>query len=113
MGAKPRENFLSIPVGSHSTYISVLYRVGIMGLLAFIAFQISCIFAWLRIRINLIGRDQHRLWSILGVALIAMSIWMIGEDIDAPQLVAFLYFILVGIIFAFGKYARNQAKDLS
>jgi hypothetical protein len=106
-GVKPREYFFSIPIGSHSTYLSIFIRTGALGLISLVFFNISIFFTWLRSRKTTLIK-QARLWEALGAIFIATTIWSITEDIDAPQLFAFLYFIVIGLMLSFEKIATNR-----
>ncbi|HTL47459.1 MAG TPA: O-antigen ligase family protein [Verrucomicrobiae bacterium] len=97
LGIKPRENIFAIPLGSHSTYISLLFKTGIIGTTAFVSFQAWLMMKWFRLR--LIVRRKRELflfWRSIGLVLVAMSLWMATEDMDAPQCLAFLYFSIIG-----------------
>lgn len=105
-GVKAREGHFVIPVGSHSTYISMLYKTGVMGFLGFLALQASVLWRWLTLRRYVVNDPvQFAFWRGLGAVLISMSMWMVTEDIDAPQFLAFLYFSLMGIFE--GLYREN------
>jgi hypothetical protein len=110
MGAKPRIGDFKIPVGSHSTYLSLLFKTGFLGLLTFVAFQFHLIYTWLKVkRLKKSQRDKI-VWNHIGVSLLAMSLWMLTDDLDAPQLVAFLYFILIGTMIVIGKEIVTGSK---
>jgi len=98
VGIKPRLIYLNIPVGSHSTYVGALYKTGIIGLLIIMILQTRIFMVWHKSMKKIRNPDEKKFLSAVGVSLLAIMIWMIGEDIDAPQLVAFLYFFYVGII---------------
>lgn len=102
LGLKPRSTFLDYPLGSHSTYISLIYKSGLLGFFSFLWFQASLFLRWYKLK-EKAGRDRETfaLWKGLGLVFISMSLWMITEDIDAPQFLAFIYFSLVGIFEGF------------
>lgn len=96
-GLKPRYEFKAFPLGSHSTYVSLLYKTGLLGFLIFCASQISLIWRWFCLKNSAVAENEHYyFWQALGLVILSMSLWMITEDIDAPQLLAFLYFSMVG-----------------
>lgn len=99
MGIKPRENIFAIPVGSHSTYISMLFKTGVAGVSAVLVFQAVVWMRWFGLR-DRVRKQRHILlfWRCLGLVIISMSVWMATEDIDAPQFLAFLYFSLIGCL---------------
>lgn len=103
IGIKPRLDELLIPIGSHSTYLGLFLRTGIIGILIFIFFQLYLLFFWFKNSKKIISRKIKVIWDNIGVSLIAMSLWMIFEDLDAPQLVCFLYCLVIGIMFSIYK----------
>ncbi len=87
IGIKPR--FLQgVPLGSHSTYIGVLLKTGLLGFFTFLAYAFSQIRAFFKER-NL---------PFLALSLLCMLGWMGFEDIDAPSLTAFLFFVISGLL---------------
>lgn len=102
IGVKPREDIFAIPIGSHSMYMGLLFKTGFLGLFTFLAFQVHLMWSWCKacFKLRKLKRSKPEmvLWDYIGVSLIAMTFWMITEDLDAPQLVAFLYFFLAGIM---------------
>ena len=98
LGVKPRGQAFEFPLGSHSTYLSLLFKTGVTGLVTLGTFHASLFFRWYRLK-SLLREDRQMfyLWQGLGMIFFAMAIWMLTEDIDAPQLLAFLYFSFVGI----------------
>ena len=109
LGIKNRGEVFMYPIGSHSTYVSLCVKTGILGLAAFILFQGSLLLRWFRLRpLVREERDLFFLWRGLGWVFIAMMFWTMTEDIDAPQLVAFLYFSLVGIFEGMRRELRTR-----
>lgn len=108
-GYKPRPEDLPVPVGSHSMYVGILYKTGFAGSAVFLFFWAVVIRRWWLDR-TLYGRDKHPgpLWSATGTALIGGLFWMLTEDLDAPPLTAFLFFLVVGIILS-----RHVLKEVS
>ncbi len=87
-----------MPLGSHSTYVSLLYRTGLCGLSIFLLLQAVLLVRWYRLKEYVRSNRDHRLvWMALGVVFFSMAFWMLTEDIDAPQLLAFLYFSAIGV----------------
>ena len=111
-GFKPLVEDSPLPIGSHSTYIGVLYRTGFLGLLIFGAFWLAVLRTWWRQRPRLAANEILRhLWTFGGVALLAGLIWMFAEDLDAQPIASFLYFIIIGLIISLEK-AGKAAWDL-
>lgn len=101
-GIKPREEAFMYPIGSHSTYISMLFKCGVIGLIVWILLQGSLLLRWYQLKSLAARRRRDFLfWRGLGWVFIAMAIWVTTEDIDAPQFLAFLYFSLIGIFEGF------------
>ncbi len=101
-GVKPREESLIFPLGSHSTYISMLFKCGIFGLVTLIGFQVSLFWRWYRLKARAARKRRDFLfWRGLGWIFIALGLWLFTEDIDAPQMLSFLYFSLIGIFEGF------------
>lgn len=101
-GIKSRMYEFALPLGSHSTYVSVLFKTGIFGLLAFLGFQIHLFVKWYRLRAKVWGeRDQFFWWQAFGWVFISVNFWMMTGDIDAPQYLAFIYFSLIGFFEGF------------
>lgn len=111
-GFKPLVEDSPLPIGSHSTYIGVLYRTGFLGFLIFGAFWLAVLRTWWRQRPRLAANEILRhLWTFGGVALLAGLIWMFAEDLDAQPIASFLYFIIIGLIISLEK-AGKAAWDL-
>ncbi len=96
IGVKPRDEFF-IPTGSHSMILSVFLRTGMLGLAAFIAMQWQIAKTWYQ-GLKRVAESAKQTWNAIGISLFAMLLWMTTEDLDAPQLVAFLYFLLLGLM---------------
>ena len=107
IGIKPREDYLAIPLGSHSMYLSILLRSGILGVMAFIAFQVNIVIVWFRGTRKSMTPQLRSFWTAVGIALFSMCLWMATEDLDAPQLVAFVYFLFVGILAMLSRTLRK------
>lgn len=95
LGIKPRAGVFDIPIGSHSTYLGAFVKTGFFGLSFLVLWLAAVLRGWSRRRPRS-ALEARRLWAY-GTSLIAMMIWMLTEDIDAPQLVAFLFFCVVGL----------------
>ncbi len=104
VGMKPREDIFAIPIGSHSTYVSMLYKSGGVGLGVFVLFQIVLFLRWFSLKEDARARRHYFLfWRCLGFVFVSMGLWVITEDIDAPQALSFLYFSSIGIFEGFRK----------
>jgi hypothetical protein len=75
-GMKPRQEDLLASVASHSTYLGLLFKAGILGLLAFLVLLFAC---W---------RESDRAPSSLPSAMVLfIGLWCIFEDFDTGHLV--------------------------
>lgn len=93
-GVKPAEEGLIANVATHSSYLGLLFRAGILGVLAFAVF------------LCLLLRRCLRAESGLPVAIVVFTaIWCVFEDVDAGHLVPLL---LVGAVFAAGTTRREE-----
>ena len=102
LGVKPLVDDLNYPLGSHSTYVSLLFRTGILGASTILFFQIGLLWRWYRLKpYAQEQRETFILWSGLGWVFISMGFWLLTEDLDAPQFLAFMYFSFVGIFEGF------------
>jgi len=112
-GFKPKTEEFQMPIGSHSTYLGVFYRTGCVGFFVFCLFWYYVVKRWWELRKTFIlNKGTTYVWIITGTALITGLLWMLTDDLDAPPLTAFLYFILIGIIFGLQKL-KNQADSLA
>jgi|GEM_PF-1711932 len=108
-GLKPRETYFTYPIGSHSTYVSLLYKSGLGGAGLFILFQTSLLIRWFMLKGHAYrNRQAFFVWKGTGLVFISMAMWMVTEDIDAPQMLAFLYFSFVGIFEGLRKELLNE-----
>ena len=111
-GIKPRTLTSVIPMGSHSTFLSLVFKTGVVGAVSFILFQVSLFLSWIRLRNHVAeNRDYYLFWRGLGWVFVSMAIWMLVDDIDAPQFLAFLYFSLVGIFEGFRRHVLAEESS--
>jgi O-antigen ligase len=111
-GYKPRTEEFPIYIGSHSTYLGVIYKTGFLGFALFLLFWLSVLRRWWLQRKE--WRGDHvigPLWFYLGMALWGGLLWMITEDLDAPPIVAFLTFIMVGLILSLHRLKKAAEEQ--
>jgi hypothetical protein len=82
-GFKPDSEGLVAAIGSHSTYLGLFFRGGILSALAYIAFL--AIFAKLAWK----ARSSIAVFSI-----VFLTLWSIFEDVDAGHFVLFYFFYI-------------------
>lgn len=96
-GFKPLEKDVPFPMASHSSYVGVIYRAGFLGFGAFILFFASILFSWWKQKSHVMGDLTRRtFWFWGGVCILGGLVWMMTEDLDAPVLLAFLFFVIIG-----------------
>jgi O-antigen ligase len=111
-GYKPRPEDFPVPIGSHSSFLGVFYKTGFLGLIVFCGFWVGVLWRWWKQK-RFVHRDDvlGPIWYYSGVALVAGLIWMLTEDLDAPPVAAFLFFIVVGVIFALDRLKRTKGEE--
>ncbi|HFI0342055.1 TPA: O-antigen ligase family protein [Streptococcus suis] len=84
-----RDMFMStVPYGSHSTYIGIFYRTGLVGFLLFMVSMGNLVFhLWQRINLKLIEK----------LYLIGLFSFMVIEDLDGANWVVVLFFSIMAI----------------
>jgi hypothetical protein len=97
MGIKyPNPFVYGLPYGSHSTYVGLIYRTGIVG--AFVA-----LLAFLRItKESLRISFQGSIHRFLGIVMIGYFVAIIFLDIDASAWVLAMFFINTALIHRYG-----------
>ena len=85
-GVKPLQSNLVAAIGSHSTYLGLLFKGGVFAVLLFVLLLWSLLInAWIR-------------KSSVGVSVVFfLASWCIFEDFDAGHLVPFLIFYLYNL----------------
>ena len=110
IGIKPREMEVSVaPIGSQSTYISLLLKTGVMGLASFIAFQFTLLMSWYRRVSDQMSGEIRNIWSSLGISLLGSALFISTQDMDALVIFCFIYFILAGIMMMLLRKSMDSA----
>jgi len=104
IGFKPRTDLLNHPIGSHSTFLGVLMKTGLLGFSYFILFIINIISKIVTTIKSFKYYNDVSPVFFHSVCMLTSIIWMVVEDIDAPPLAAFSYFISLGIFMMPEKY---------
>ena len=114
-GVKPL-SFYGVPLGSHSTYLSYFLRVGILGpfiiilliLLTFNCARKNGIFFQ-----TIKTGNKYQAENLSAFASVAsMAFFMCFEDIDAPALMSFIFFLEIGVIYFFGNSRAEEIGKL-
>lgn len=92
---------LDVPIGSHSTYLGILMKTGLIGFSIFAAFIGILWRMWIS-NIEKFKNKKNGLIKIIyiytGITMLLYSVWFITEDIDAPQIACLLFFVNASII---------------
>lgn len=96
MGLKDRVAEFIVPLGSHSTIIGSLYKTGAVGFMLVMGIIVSANLLWLKALHVARDTKEARFSAQVGFVVSAISVWMCTEDIDAPPLVCFAFFLLLG-----------------
>lgn len=102
IGYKPRPNGLehSFPVGSHSTIAGTLMKTGVVGLSLLMLIWLAIARRWLdSIRLSVVNA-AHLPSLLWGICAMTGLFWQIFEDLDAPPMAAFAYFLMLGLFLA-------------
>lgn len=117
LGMKPREEISHIAVGSHSTFVSVFTKSGLLGLsLVVIYLLIVPGFRWLRLfmaNAAMKEADRERLRMLLTLQVTVLA-WLAFEDIDAPATAAMLIFLFFAVFESvYGKLDVKSGENRS
>jgi hypothetical protein len=95
IGYKERiENLFAIPLGSHSTFIGVFYKTGILGSFFFILFT----YQLLKFSAEAISKSEDNFYlAQAGCGILSFLPYLFFEDIDATPFLFFLFFILISV----------------
>ncbi|EMY4796373.1 MULTISPECIES: O-antigen ligase family protein [Bacillus cereus group] len=108
IGMKPYVSWIEVPIGSHSTYIGVLMKTGIIGFFLFISFILYSLYSWMKMFFYENVYFKKYILKYLGISVLTVVFWMLTEDIDAPQTVAYFYFISIGLMFGVSKQLKGE-----
>lgn len=112
MGVKQRTDTMAIPLGSHSTYVGAFYKTGILGSTCLIVFIAGLIIQCVKV-IRLGVKYDIRL-TLPAASLLSMCLFLMFEDLDAPQFMLTLFFITSGLVFSIGtKQIRQHSFPLA
>ncbi|OGW72585.1 MAG: hypothetical protein A2Y02_01470 [Omnitrophica bacterium GWA2_52_12] len=103
LGIRLRDDFTMTPIGSHAFYIELLFVTGLLGLMAYILFQLLIGWYWLRQCKFLRSEEDRQLWKYLGLGFWATNLWLMTDSIVAFPHITYLYFLLTGLLLVVGK----------
>ena len=116
-GYKTNIQGLDVPIGSHSTYLGILMKTGLIGFTSFIVFIVLLWKKW-AVNIHKFKKEKNGQVKVIyvctGIIMLLYSIWFITEDIDAPQIACILFFINASIITIIDKlYLESKEIDFN
>ena len=92
IGIGIKDMFNGYPLGSHSTYIGVFYKTGIIGGLLYVITVLSMgICAFVR-------KDTDRQAVVLKICILACLLMMTFEDIDGANWCVCIFYILLALV---------------
>jgi len=100
------ESMFPVPMGSHSTLVGTLYKTGLIGgvLLGFFLLLVA------GRAIAVLFRSQRLFERSCAAVFLALLPFLAVEDIDAPQLVSFLWFFVVSVIINASDHPRVRRR---
>ena len=78
--------YMGYPLGSHSTYVGILYKTGIVGTLLFLILIVS-----------ILDKYNKTKFKLVLFAVLSLLVCYIFEDLDATNWVGMAFFSLIGI----------------
>jgi hypothetical protein len=114
LGIKPRDEFLlSIPIGSHSSWISMFTKGGMVALAAWVALNIALIGRLVRsqhvlyLKADAVDRGRRFELANLSRCALVLMFWWATEDFDAPAHQAAIGGLCLGLFW--GALERTRA----
>lgn len=111
IGLKYTDTRYFAPIGSHSTLVGSFLKTGIIGSFFLVMFKTSLFLIWYKTKKYVANDVDLQIWKVIGNALLIYTIWMLTEDIDAPIIAAFLYFLICSIVLRFYTFLKNKKLD--
>lgn len=107
VGIKPRFDWLFIPLGSHSTFLGIFFRTGIVGGISFLSIHLTLfVFAYRALK------KRSEVGLVLFVSYLSFQIYMVFEDIDAPQYLFLVYSIVIGLLVRLEEKAEGERNGI-
>jgi len=102
-GTQRESDALSVPVGSHSTYLGLLYKYGAFGLVAFVVLLWSAWRRALRAQVSRRWRVRPDIprFLLFAITFFGVQGWFIEMDVDAAYLTFF--WVLMALAFVIGR----------
>jgi len=106
LGARPRDEFSTMIVGSHSHYVEMLLVTGVLGLTFFLIFQAMMLMEWFSQKKYLLTHEHRSLWKYIGISHLAADAVLLTSGLDSISLTAYTYFLIAGGILYHGREVR-------
>ena len=100
IGSGIKVDFMGYPLGSHSTYIGIFYKVGILGS----ALAVLVLINFLFMIIPALWKQQY--WMVSLSCLIALGLFLTFEDIDGSDWSLIIFWIISGLSINPSIYSR-------
>lgn len=112
IGVRLREGYTMMAIGTHGgMYLEIIFTTGIVGLTFFLLFHGFILGNWFTARRVLDHPMKRKLWSYIGVSLLAVHIWVLTDSLVAYPLIAYCYFLIVGAALLLRKSGRPEEWD--
>jgi O-antigen ligase len=118
LGVKPRDDsILSIPIGSHSSFISSFTKGGLVGLATMVTIYGVLLWQVIRSQLVLFGaaseRNEPRRFEIIYLSrcVLVVLTWWVTEDFDAPAHAAALAGLAIGLFWGLLERRRAAARS--
>jgi hypothetical protein len=97
LGYKPRDERFPVALGTHSTVLSLALRAGVPGIGLALLFLTAVLWRLFSRLAGASATARHNL-LFLGACVVSIAVWLVTDDLDAPQEVALPFFLAAGLI---------------
>lgn len=104
IGIGIKEMIGDYPLGSHSTYIGVFYKTGILGSLFFI----MGLFSMIKSQYKNARKSKHSFARFFFVSIIIFLFMLFTEDLDGVEWLAVLFFVIEALILKSNRVAVKE-----
>lgn len=100
---------MDIPLGSHSTYLGILFKYGFIGLFCYVAGLVTLLE---RLRRSVKKDKQNRmLGAIIMVCLVQLAVQGLFIEIDVDAIYMMIWWTIVGLALAYISYMSKQGQQ--
>ncbi|MBI3316517.1 MAG: O-antigen ligase family protein [Candidatus Omnitrophica bacterium] len=107
LGVRLRDEFTVMALGTHAFYMELIFVTGFFGLACFVIFQLAMAIEWFRQQKWLVTSPEEILWQCLGLGYWASNLWLMTDSIIAYPHIAYIYFLMSGLILLQGRILRE------